>query len=72
MKKVLPAIISDAQTGYIEGMFIGENIRVISDLIHFIAEQNQEGIALFIDFEKAFDSLEWTLIVTLWKHFPIC
>ena len=44
---------------------MGEKIRVISDLLHFTAEQNQEGIALFIDFEKAFDSLEWVFIVTL-------
>ena len=65
LKKVHPAIISDAQTGYSEGSFMGEKIRVISDLPHFTAEQNQEGIALFIDFEKAFDSLEWLFIVTL-------
>ena len=65
LKTGLPAVKSDAQTGYIEGTFIGEKIRVISDLLHFTAEQNQEGIALFIDFEKAFDSLEWAFIVTL-------
>ena len=58
----LPSIISDVQTGYIEGRLIGENIRIISDIIHFTAEQNQEGIALFIDFEKAFDSLEWAFL----------
>ena len=56
LKKVYPAIISDAQTGHSEGRFIGGKIRVISDLLHFTVEQNQEGIALFIDFEKAFDS----------------
>ena len=65
LNKVHPAIISDAQTGYSEGRFIGEKIRVISDLLHFTAEQNQEGIALFIDFEKAFDSLGWAFILTL-------
>ena len=62
LRKVLPSITSDVQTGYIEGRFIGENNRMISDIIHFTAEQNQEGIALFIDFEKAFDSLEWAFL----------
>ena len=62
LKKVLPSIVSDVQTGHIEGRFIGENIRMISDIVHFTAEQNQEGIALFIDFEKAFDSLEWAFL----------
>lgn len=63
LKKVLPSIINNAQTGYIEGRFIGENIRLISDVIDFTAEQNLEGIALFIDFEKAFDSLEWEFLL---------
>ena len=52
------SIIADAQTGYMEGRFISENIRLLSDILHVTAQQNLEGIALFIDFEKAFDSLE--------------
>ena len=55
----LSAIINNTQTGYVEGRFIGENIRLISDTLNFTADQDIEGIALFIDFEKAFDSLEW-------------
>ena len=65
LRKVLPSIMSDVPTGYIEGRFIGEDIRMISDIIHFTTEQNQEGIALFIDFEKAFDSLEWAFLLRL-------
>ena len=61
LKKVLPSIINDAQTGYMKGRFIGENIRHISDILHVTPEQKLEGIALFIDLEKAFDSLEWGL-----------
>ena len=53
------SVINNAQTGYVEGRFIGENIRLISDILNFTADQDIEGIALFIDFEKAFDSLEW-------------
>ena len=61
LKKVLPAIINNTQTGYLEGRFIGENIRLISDVLHYTADQNLEGIALFIDFEKAFDSLNGSI-----------
>ena len=65
LKKVLPSIINDAQTGYIKGRFIGENIRLISDILHVTAQQTLEGIGLFIGFEKAFDSLEWDFLPTL-------
>ena len=69
MKKVLPQIISKAQTGYIEGRFIGQNIRQISDILSFTAEQNIEGIAAFLDFEKAFDSLEWEFLLKTMETF---
>ena len=46
-----------------EGRFIGENIQLISDILHVTAQQNLEGIALLIDFEKAFDSLEWDFLL---------
>ena len=59
LKEVLLAIINNTQTGYVEGRFIGENITLISDILNFTIDQDIEGIALFIDFEKAFDSLEW-------------
>ena len=62
LKKLLPSVINDAQTDYMEGRFIGENIRLISDILHFTAPEILEGIAPFIDFEKAFDSLEWDFL----------
>ena len=62
LKKVLPSIISNSQTGYLEGRFIGENIRHIADVLQFTLDQNLSGIAVFLDFEKAFDSLEWDFL----------
>ena len=38
---------------------LGENIRSILDIMSFTRAKNLPGLLLFIDFEKAFDSLEW-------------
>ena len=43
--------------------FIGENIRLIDCIIQYAAKENIPGLLLFIDFEKAFDLLEWSFIV---------
>lgn len=62
IKKVLNKLISTDQTGFIEGRFIGENTRLMYDLMQFTEEQNIPGLLLLIDFEKAFDSLSWSFI----------
>lgn len=62
IKQVLNKLISTEQTGFIEGRFIGENTRLMYDLLQHIEEQNIPGLLLLIDFEKAFDSLSWSFI----------
>ena len=62
LEKVLPNIINIDQTGYVKGRYIGENIRLIQDVIHFTNLTNQKGIAIFLDFKKAFDSVEWSYL----------
>ena len=52
-----------------ESRFIGENVRLISDILHVTAQQNLEGIALFIDFERAFDSIEWAFLLKMLDTF---
>ena len=59
IKEVLPSIIHHNQTGYIKDRFIGETIRSIFDIMDFTLSENTSGLMIFIDFHKAFDSLEW-------------
>ena len=56
---MLPAIIRLNQTGYVKGRYIGESIRIIKDMMSFTKKKNIPGLAVFLDFEKAFDSIEW-------------
>lgn len=47
----------------VKNRFIGENFRLISGMFELYEEnKNLSGILLFIDFEKAFDSLEWNFL----------
>ena len=69
IKLVLPSLINHDQTGFLKGRFIGENIRLIDCVIQYATEKNIPGLLLFIDFEKAFDSLEWTFILSTLRSF---
>ena len=59
IKKVLPVLIDDDQTGFITNRYIGDNIRLIYDLMDYLNSRNLPGLLLCLDFEKAFDSLDW-------------
>ena len=62
IKRVLPSIIHPDQTGFMKGRYIGQNIRLINDIIQQTELQKIPGILLFLDFQKAFDTLEWSFI----------
>ena len=55
-------MVQETQTGFIKGRFIGENTRLIYDIIDRTAEENISGLLMLLDFEKAFDSIEWQFI----------
>ena len=59
---MLPQIIHTDQTGFIKGRYIGENIRIIDDLMEQTKIEKSLGLLLALDFRKAFDTLEWLLI----------
>lgn len=69
LTNILPYIISEDQTGYIKGRFIGFNIRQIEDTIIFCNDYDKPGIILSIDFEKAFDTINWRFINSALKAF---
>ena len=62
IKKYIDKIINQDQTGFISNRYIGENTRLIYDLMQYTEEENIPGLLLLIDFEKAFDTLSWSFI----------
>ena len=63
LKSTLDELIHENQKGFISGRFIGENIRLINDLLFETKNPNlQAGLILSIDFEKAFDTVSWKFI----------
>jgi hypothetical protein len=57
-KPLLTFIISELQKDFIKGRFIGENTRLLYDLMHYLEQHNKTGPLLLVDFEKAFDSVK--------------
>ena len=69
IKNVLPDLINEDQTGFVPGRYIGDNLRLIYDIIYYLKNENQPGLLISIDFEKAFDSVDWHFMEKTLKHF---
>lgn len=62
LKNVLPSIIHGDQTGFLKGRYIGENIRLIYDVLVHTRVNRIPGLLLLVDLEKAFDSVAWSFV----------
>jgi len=59
LKEVMPSLVHPNQVAYVKNRFIGEGIRTIDETMHYTKMKNIEAYAVAIDFEKAFDSVDW-------------
>jgi hypothetical protein len=68
-KNVLDFLIHENQKGFLKGRFIGENTRMVYDVLQYAHEHKIPGMILLIDFEKAFDSISWKFLFNTLKFF---
>ena len=69
LQKYLPKLIHHNQSGFVKGRFIGDAIRSIQDIMSYTNQKKLNGILLFIDFEKAFDTIELPFLRKVLKKF---
>ena len=70
LKKVLPSLVNEDQTRFISKRYMGDNIRLIYDLIHYLNCNNLPRLLICIDFEVfVFYSVDWNFMIKVLKAF---
>ena len=69
IETILPKLIHPDQTGFIKGRYIGENLRLISDVMEYTKMEELTGVLVSLDFKKAFDTLKWQFIKSVLNLF---
>jgi hypothetical protein len=52
-------VISDSQYGFIKNRYIMDGVISLNEILHEVKRKNQSGVVLKIDFEKAYDKVNW-------------
>ena len=67
---MLTKLIRDDQNGFIKGRNVGDNIRLMFNVIDYAYNEDLSGAVFSVDLYKAFDSLQWPFIFayakTIW------
>ena len=71
LKQVLPHLIHENQKGFLKGRFIGENIRLLYDILLYTELNDIPGMLLMIDFEKAFDCISHKFLINVLDFFNL-
>ena len=62
-------MIHSDQTAYLKDRYIGESVRLISDILEYTDDNDIEAILFSADFEKAFDSIDHCFLFSVLKSF---
>jgi hypothetical protein len=60
--QIVQKVISPSQTAFLSGRNIMEGVIVLHETIHEMHRKKQNGIIFKIDFEKAYDKVNWSFI----------
>lgn len=59
----LDCIVGDTQTGFMRGRQAAESIMTVKEVVHSLQKNRSKGMVLKLDFEKAFDSVNWEFLL---------
>jgi hypothetical protein len=58
-------VISDSQYGFIKGRYIMDGVVSLNEILHEVKRKKQSGVVLKIDFEKAYDKVNWHFLYVM-------
>ena len=69
LEKVLPAIIHSNQNTFVKGRSNFDAVRTIDDMVDYTKRNGLSGLLVAIDFEKAFDTLNFNFLIRTLHNF---
>ncbi|XP_038719958.1 uncharacterized protein LOC120012588 [Tripterygium wilfordii] len=75
LKKVLPGVVGENQSAFVQGRLISDNILVAFEVLHSMSTK-QRGhsnyMAVKLDMSKAYDRMEWSFVDMVMSRMGFC
>ncbi len=70
--EIMTYIISKNQTAFLKNRFIMEGVLILHEILNSLHQKKQSGVLFKVDFEKAYDKVDWVFIYRMLKakEFP--
>ncbi|GKV24336.1 hypothetical protein SLEP1_g33963 [Rubroshorea leprosula] len=63
--KVIGKVISVSQSAFIKGRQLVDSVLALNELVHDMKSKRKKGVIFKADFEKAFDTVDWSYLDTM-------
>ncbi|XP_071728309.1 uncharacterized protein [Rutidosis leptorrhynchoides] len=68
LRKILPYLVSSEQSTFLKGHFILDGALIANETVDYLRSKRENGLVFKVDFEKAFDSLNWQFLFEVIKN----
>ncbi|WJX49459.1 hypothetical protein P8452_35893 [Trifolium repens] len=72
LAKVMNSLVASSQSAFIKGRNLVDGVLVVNELVDLAKRQRQECIIFKVDFEKAYDSVDWGFLEYMLRRFGFC
>lgn len=63
LKAVMGRLISNTQSAFVKGRYILDGVLIANEVVDFIRKKKKSGLIFKVDFEKAYNSVEWSFLL---------
>ena len=72
LSKVMNSIISGSQSAFLKGRHLVDGVLVVNEVVDLAKQTKRECLILKVDFEKAYDSVDWGFLEYMMRRVGIC
>jgi hypothetical protein len=72
LSKVMNSVVANTQTTFIKGRHLVDGVLVINEVVDLAKKSGRECLIFKVDFEKAYDSVDWGFLEYMLRRFNFC